>query len=226
MLEQLIVLFKSSGMAAASAAAEAASASGGELIDLTAEEISSQLPLSMHRGAIAAMSWNVNRYTDTIVTELRHALACKISAQTAQFWSADEIAVTSGAKQALFNAVVVLLNPGDEVLIPAPYWTTFPAQIVVAGGTPVFIETRHDSYIPRLPGLAAAVTPRTKAIVVDTPNNPTGAIYDRDTLAGVAQLALDRNLWIIFDDPMGLLPMPHISTTRWFRWLPGPAIVL
>ncbi|KRR11407.1 pyridoxal phosphate-dependent aminotransferase [Bradyrhizobium valentinum] len=211
MLAQRTVLFKSSGTAAARTAAKAAAANGKEIIDLTAGEIWSDLAPSVREGAIAAINRNVNRYTDTLgLMELRHALARKISAETAQPWSANEIAVTNGAKQALFNAAMALLNPGDEVLIPAPYWTTFPAQIVVAGGTPVFIETRHNSYVPRLTDLAAAVTPKTKAIVVNTPNNPTGAIYDRDTLAGIAQLAIDRNLWIIFDECYGTFAhAPH-----------------
>ncbi|WP_430648626.1 aminotransferase class I/II-fold pyridoxal phosphate-dependent enzyme [Bradyrhizobium manausense] len=86
----------------------------------------------MREGAIAAINGNLNRYTDAIgLLELRSALACKISAETDQPWSADEIAVTSGAKQALFNAALALVNPGDEVLIPAPYWTTFPTQIII-----------------------------------------------------------------------------------------------
>ncbi|MGY3610289.1 MULTISPECIES: aminotransferase class I/II-fold pyridoxal phosphate-dependent enzyme [unclassified Bradyrhizobium] len=211
MLAQRTDLFKSSGTAAARAAAKAAAALGEDIIDLTAGEIWSDLAPTIREGAIVAINRNLNRYTDTIgLMELRDALAHEVSAQTAQPWSADEIAVTSGAKQALFNAAMVLLNPGDEVLIPAPYWTTFPAQIVVAGGTPVFIETRHNSYVPRLADLAAGVTSKAKAIVVNTPNNPTGAIYDRDLLAGIAQLAIDRNLWIIFDECYGTFAhAPH-----------------
>ncbi|GLR87763.1 pyridoxal phosphate-dependent aminotransferase [Bradyrhizobium iriomotense] len=201
MLAQRTALFKSSGTAAARAAAKAAAATGREIIDLTAGEIWSHTAPLVQEGAIAAINCNLNRYTDTLgLLELRHALARKISAETAQPWSADEIAVTSGAIQALFNTAMALLNLGDEVLIPAPYWTTFPAQIIVAGGTPVFIETRHSKFVPRLADLTAAVTRKTKAIVVNTPNNPTGAVYDRATLAGIAELAIDRKLWIIVDE--------------------------
>ncbi|WP_426420478.1 pyridoxal phosphate-dependent aminotransferase [Bradyrhizobium genosp. A] len=211
MLAQRTRLFKLSGTAAAKTAAKAASANGKEIIDLTAGEIWTDLAPSVRDGAIAAINRNLNRYTDTIgLVELRKALSCKLSAETAQPWSADEIAVTNGAKQALFNAAMVLLNPGDEVLIPSPYWTTFPAQILVAGGIPVFVETRHSSFVPMLADLAAAITPKTKAIVVNTPNNPTGAIYNRDTLAGVARLAMDRDLWIIFDECYGTFAhAPH-----------------
>lgn len=208
MLAQRTRLLKLSETAAARTAAKAAAANDKEIIDLTAGEIWSDLASSVREGAIAAINRNLNRYTDSIgLIELRHALACKISAETAQRWSADEIAVTSGAKQALFNAAMALLNPGDEVLIPAPYWNTFPAQIVVAGGTPVFIETRHNNYVP---DLAAAVTSKTKAIVVNTPNNPSGVVYDRDTLARIAELAIDRDLYIIFDECYGtFVHAPH-----------------
>ncbi|WP_316399076.1 pyridoxal phosphate-dependent aminotransferase [Bradyrhizobium sp. 33ap4] len=211
MLAQRTRLFKSSGTAAARTAAQAAVASGDEIIDLTAGEIWSDLAPSVREGAIAAIDRNENRYTDTLgLIELRHALARKISSETAQPWSADEIAVTSGAKQALFNAAMVLLNPGDEVLIPTPYWTTFPAQVVVAGGKPVFIETRQNNFVPRLADLAVLVTPKTRAIVVNTPNNPTGAVYDRDSLAGIAQLAIERDLWIIYDECYGAFAhAPH-----------------
>jgi aspartate aminotransferase len=212
MLAQRTDLFKSSGTAAARAAAKAAADSGMEIVDLTAGEIWSELAPSIREGAIAAIDRNVNRYTDTVgLTELRQTLARRISTETSQSWSADEIAVTSGAKQALFNAAMAIVNPDDEVLIPTPYWTTFPAQIVVAGGKPVFVETRHNNYVPRLSDLAAAVTPMTKAIVVNTPNNPTGAVYDRDTLAGIAQFAIDKDLWIIFDECYGAFAhAPHI----------------
>jgi aspartate aminotransferase len=204
MLAQRTGLFKSSGTAAARAAAKAAADSGKEIIDLTAGEIWSDLAPSIRQGAIEAINRNVNRYTDTVgLMELRHALARKISVETSQPWSADEIAVTSGAKQALFNVAMTILNPEDEVLVPAPYWTTFPAQIIIAGGRPVFIETRHNGYVPKLADIAAAVTSKTKAIVVNSPSNPTGVVYDRDTLAGIAQLAVNEKLWIIFDECYG-----------------------
>ncbi|MGV7215410.1 aminotransferase class I/II-fold pyridoxal phosphate-dependent enzyme [Bradyrhizobium sp. UFLA05-112] len=211
MLAQRTAILKSSATGAARATAKAAAAKGKEIIDLTAGEIWADIAPSVREGAIAAISRNLNRYTDTIgLMELRHALACKISAETTQPWSADEIAVTSGAKQALFNAAMALLNPGDEVLIPTPYWTTFPAQIVVAGGRPVFIETRHNNFVPRLTDLVAAITSKTKAIVVNTPNNPTGTIYDRDILVSIADLAIDRDLWIIFDECYGAFAhSPH-----------------
>ncbi|ULJ74321.1 aminotransferase class I/II-fold pyridoxal phosphate-dependent enzyme [Rhizobium gallicum] len=204
MLAQRTALFKSSGTAAASAAAKAAADAGQEIIDLTVGEIWSDLAPTIRDGAIEAIRKGVNRYTETIgMMALREALARKLSVDTGQVWRADEVAVTCGAKQALFNAAMVLLNPGDEVIIPAPYWTTFPAQVLIAGGQPVHVETRANGYVPRVEGIGAAITDRTRAIVVNTPNNPTGAVYDSETSVGIGRLAIERDLWIIFDECYG-----------------------
>ncbi|TIL82609.1 MAG: aminotransferase class I/II-fold pyridoxal phosphate-dependent enzyme [Mesorhizobium sp.] len=174
------------------------------MIDLTAGEICSELAPTIRDGAIDAINNGVNRYTDTVgMVELREALARKISLDTGRIWKAEEVAVTSGAKQALFNAAMVLLNPGDEVIIPAPYWTTFPAQVLLAGGTPIFVDSRSNGYVPRIEHIKGAITERTRAIVVNTPSNPTGTVYDFQTLMAIAQIAINRNLWIIFDECYG-----------------------
>ncbi|WP_229166600.1 aminotransferase class I/II-fold pyridoxal phosphate-dependent enzyme [Bradyrhizobium altum] len=178
---------------------------------MTAEEIQSDLAPMVREGTIIAINRNINRNTEIgDPIELRHAIARKLSTETGQPWSTDEIAVTSGSKHALFNAAMVLLNPGDEVLIPVPHWTSFPAQVLLAGGVPIFIETRANNYVPKLSDLASAVTSKTKAIVVNTPNNPTGTIYDCETLAEIGQLAVERDLWIVFDECYGAyVHAPH-----------------
>ncbi|MGX5851207.1 aminotransferase class I/II-fold pyridoxal phosphate-dependent enzyme [Mesorhizobium sp. PL10] len=201
MLAQRTNLFKSSGTAAARAAAKATADAGMEVVDLTAGEIWSDLAPTIRDGAIEAIRRGLNRYTDTIgLMELREALARKVSVETGQLWRADEIAVTSGAKQALFNVAMALINPGEQVIIPAPYWTTFPAQVQIAGGTPVHIDTQGNDYVPRIADIQRVITPLTRAIVVNTPGNPTGAVYDAETLMGIGRLAVERDLWIIFDE--------------------------
>ncbi|RAZ72915.1 aminotransferase class I/II-fold pyridoxal phosphate-dependent enzyme [Mesorhizobium atlanticum] len=201
MLARRTSSFGSSRTAAARAAARQAAHSHQEVIDLTAGEIWSELAPTIREGAINAINNGVNRYTDTLgMMELREALARKVSFDTGQTWKADEIAATTGAKQALFNATMVLLNPGDEVIIPAPYWTTFSAQVVIAGGKPVFVDTRSNAYVPRIQDIAAALTEKTRAIVVNTPANPSGAVYDFDALTAIARLAINRDLWVIFDE--------------------------
>jgi aspartate aminotransferase len=201
MLAQRTSLFSASGTAQARSAARAAAATGKEIIDLSAGEIWCEPPEAVRSGAISAIEQGINRYTDTIGLEaLREAVAKKLAAETGHAWAPDEVAVTAGGKQALFNAAMTILNPGDEVIIPAPYWTTFPAQALLAGATPVFIETRTNGYAPLIQNIRAAVTPATRAIVVNTPGNPTGAVFDRALLAGIAELAIRQDLWIVFDE--------------------------
>ncbi|MFA1622012.1 aminotransferase class I/II-fold pyridoxal phosphate-dependent enzyme [Rhizobium mongolense] len=204
MLAHRTSLFKSSRTAAARAAAKAASDDGKEIIDLTAGEIWADLAPTIREGALEAIRQGVNRYTDTVgIMELREALARKVSTETGQVWAANEIAVTTGAKQALFNAAMVLLNPGDEVIIPAPYWTTFPAQVRIAGGIPVHVDTRSNGYALRIEDIESALTAQTRAIVINTPNNPTGTVYEAEILRGIGQLAIQHDLWIIFDECYG-----------------------
>ncbi|MGY3573118.1 aminotransferase class I/II-fold pyridoxal phosphate-dependent enzyme [Bradyrhizobium sp. USDA 4504] len=212
MLAQRTTLFRSSDTAAAWTATKATASSSDQIIDLTAEEIRSDIAPMVREGTIIAINRKINGGTKTAhPTELRHAIARKISTETGQTWSADEVALTGGSKQALFNVAMVLLNPGDEVLIPVPHWTAFPAHIRLAGGAPIFIETRDNNYVPTLSDLTAAVTSKTKAIVVNTPNNPTGTIYNREALADIAELAIERNLWIVFDECYGAFAhAPHI----------------
>ncbi|MCG7508499.1 aminotransferase class I/II-fold pyridoxal phosphate-dependent enzyme [Mesorhizobium retamae] len=212
MLAQRTKLFASSGTAAARAAAKAAADAGKEVIDLTAGEIWCDLAPRIREGALAAIERGENRYTDTVgLRELREALAAKVSRETGQVWQADEIAVTSGAKQALFNTAMVLLDPGDEVIIPSPYWTTFPAQVLIAGGRPVHVDTRDNGFVPKPEELERAITAKTRAIVVNSPSNPTGVVYDQTTLELIANLAIRHDLWIIFDECYGAFAhAPHV----------------
>jgi aspartate aminotransferase len=197
-------LFKASGTASARAAARAAQAAGTEIVDLTAGEIWTDLAPTLRSGAMSALERGVSRYTDTIgLMELREAIAERVSRETSQSWTAEQVALTTGAKQALFNAAMVLLNPADEVIIPAPYWTTFPEQVRIAGAKPVFVAADPGNYVPRIEDLRAALSPTTRAIVVNTPSNPTGAVYDSQTLRDIAKLAIERELWVIFDECYG-----------------------
>jgi len=209
MLAQRMSSFSTSGTAKARVAAKAAAEAGRQIIDLSAGEIWCDPPEALRAGAIAAIERGINRYTDTIgIDELREAIAERLSTVTAKPWQADEVAVTAGGKQALFNAAMAILNPGDEVIIPAPYWSTFPAQVQLAGATPVFVETRANGYVPLIKDIRAAVTPATRAIIVNTPGNPTGAVFGRALLGGITELAIRRNLWIIFDECYGSFAYP------------------
>jgi aspartate aminotransferase len=175
-----------------------------ELIDMSGGEIWAELIEPIREGALQAIADNATRYTPTIGTPaLREAVAEKISFETGEIWLRDEVAITAGAKQALYNTAMCLFDPGDQVIIPAPYWGTFPVQAKLAGATPVFVETRWNAFIPRIEDIERVLTAKTRAIIVNTPNNPTGAVYDRETLTRIAMLAVKHRLWVIFDECYG-----------------------
>ncbi|MDX8470158.1 aminotransferase class I/II-fold pyridoxal phosphate-dependent enzyme [Mesorhizobium sp. VK23B] len=201
MLAHRISLFSGSGTAAAREAAKAAAAQGREIADLAAGEVIAAPPASVREGAIAAIQAGVNRYTDSIgLPCLRKAVAKKLSTDTGFAWDTDNIVITAGAKQGLLDASLTLLDPGDEVIIIRPCWPTFPSQVCLAGGKPVFVDARPPSYVPEIHAIRGAVTPKTKAIIINSPNNPTGAVYDRTTLQAVGDLAINYNLWIVSDE--------------------------
>jgi aspartate aminotransferase len=141
------------------------------------------------------------QYTDTLgIRVLREGIAERVSRATGVPYSAEEVGVTAGAKQALYNAAMVLFDPGCEVIIPAPYWVTFPVQVTLAGATPVFLPTEHNHFQIDLAELAGRITPRTRGLIINTPHNPTGVVYDRPTLEGIAALALKHDFTVIFDE--------------------------
>ncbi|MDA9408869.1 pyridoxal phosphate-dependent aminotransferase [Bradyrhizobium sp. CCBAU 45384] len=201
MLAQRMSYLSGSGTAAAREAAAEAAGAGRHIIDLAAGEVMIEPPSSVREGAIAAINAGTSRYTDSIgLKPLRETIAEKLSAQTGIGWKTDNIAITAGAKQGLLDAALAVLDPGDEVIIIRPCWPTFPSQVLLAGATPVFVDARPPTYTPDISTIWATVTPRTKAIIINSPNNPTGAVYDRPTLQAVGDLAISKQLWIISDE--------------------------
>ncbi|MGX9147703.1 pyridoxal phosphate-dependent aminotransferase [Mesorhizobium sp. 128a] len=201
MLAQRIALLSGSGTAAAREAAKAAAAQGRQIIDLAAGEVITAPPVSVREGAIATINAGVNRYTESIgLPSLRKAVAKKLSTETGFAWDTDNIVITAGAKQGLLDATLALLNPGDEVIIVRPCWPTFPSQVLLAGAKPVFVDAKPPSYVPEIRAIRSAVTPKTTAIIINSPNNPTGAVYDRATLQAIGDLAISYDLWIISDE--------------------------
>jgi len=201
MLAQRMSLLSGSGTAAAREAAKVAAAAGREIIDLAAGEVIIEPPASVREGAIAAINAGTNRYTDSIgLGPLRKSVANKLSRDTGISWTSDDIVITAGAKQGLLDAALAVLDPGDEVIIFRPCWPTFPSQVLLAGARPVFVDVHPPSYVPEIDTIRAAVTPRTKAIIINSPNNPTGAIYDRTALQAIGDLAISYHLWIVSDE--------------------------
>lgn len=181
--------------------ANALKESGVHVINFAAGELDVDTTPAIKRAAKEAIESGRNTYTPSLGLEsLRQLVAKRVSVHCGVDYLQSEVGLTAGAKQALYNAAMVLLNPGDEVLVPQPYWVTFPAQVELAGAQPVFIDTRPTGYHLMASQVENALTPKTKAIILNTPNNPTGAVYDAAELARIARLAIDRDLWVVFDE--------------------------
>lgn len=195
-------LLKPSPTLSLSARAAAMKADGLDVISFSAGEPDFNTPEPIRDAAKAALDAGFTKYVPTLgIKDLREAVARKFATENQLIVKPEQILVTTGAKQALYNAFMVLLNPGDEVLLVAPYWVTYADQILLAGGVPVVIHTTAETgFCPTVEQIAAAVTPKTKMIVCNSPNNPTGAVWSRETLMGIAELATKNNLWVISDE--------------------------
>lgn len=191
--------------------ANALKESGVRIINFAAGELAFDACQYMKAGAIDAVNGAKNRYTPPLgLPQLRETIARHVSQRCGIPVTSSEIAVTAGAKQALFNTALVLLNPGDEVIVPRPYWETLPTQIQLAGATPIFVDTRDDNYHLSCRAVEMALTPRTRMIVINTPNNPAGTVYQREQLTETGKLALEHGLWVVFDECYRtLLRPPH-----------------
>jgi aspartate aminotransferase len=133
--------------------------------------------------------------------ELREAIALRTSADDHLTIAASQVLVTNGAKQAVFQTLAALLDPGDEVIVPAPYWVTYPEAVKLAGGTPVVVPTTTSSgFKVSVDQLDATWTSRTKALMFVSPSNPTGAVYDLDETRAIGRWAAERNVWVLSDD--------------------------
>jgi aspartate aminotransferase len=188
---------------AVDAKAKALKAAGRPVIGFGAGEPDFPTPAAIVEAAAAACydpRWH--RYSPAGgLPELRSAIATKTLRDSGLHIGADQVLVTNGGKQALYNAFATLLDPGDEVLLPAPYWTTYPEAIQLAGGVPVVIQTTAaDGYRTNVAALEAALTPRTKILLFVSPSNPTGAVYRPERVAEIGRWAADRGLWVITDE--------------------------
>jgi aspartate/methionine/tyrosine aminotransferase len=143
-----------------------------------------------------------HHYTPTAgLPELREAIAAKTRRDSGLEVAASQVLVTNGGKQAVANAFAVLCDPGDEVLLLAPYWTTYPESIALAGGVPVVVPSDETTgFRCTMDALEAAVTPRTKVLLFVSPSNPTGAVYPGDEILAIGQWALSRGLWVVTDE--------------------------
>jgi aspartate aminotransferase len=188
---------------AVDAKAKALKAAGRPVIGFGAGEPDFPTPDYIVEAAVAAcrdQAWH--RYTPAGgLPQLKEAIAAKTLRDSGYSVSAGQVVVTNGGKQALYNTFAALLDPGDEALLPAPYWTTYPESIRLAGGVPVEILTDETSgYRVSLEQLEAAVTERTKLLVFVSPSNPTGAVYSPAEVEAIGRWALDKGIWVVTDE--------------------------
>lgn len=176
-------------------------AEGVHVINFAAGELDQDTSESIKQAVRDAVDSNRTQYTDTLgIAALRERLAERISRKTGAGYAVEGVGFTAGAKQALFSAASAVFQEGDEVIIPSPYWVTFPEQIRLTGATPVFLVTAHNGFQIDPDELARLITPRTKGILLNTPHNPTGVVYPASTLEKIAALVLEHQLVCVFDE--------------------------
>ncbi|RKH63245.1 pyridoxal phosphate-dependent aminotransferase [Corallococcus aberystwythensis] len=193
---------KPSATLALNARAKALAASGKDVVVLAAGEPDFDTPEFVKQAAIDALRSGFTKYTATAgMPELREAVCRKLEKDNGLKYAPDQVVVTAGGKQSLYNCFQALLDEGDEVIIFAPYWVSYPDMVHLAGGTPVIVPTREeDGYAPDPAAIKKALTPRTRAIVLNSPANPTGAVYSRATLEGIADAVRGHDCMLVTDD--------------------------
>ena len=211
---------------AVDAKAKALKAAGRPVIGFGAGEPDFPTPDYIVDAAIAACSepkWH--RYTPAGgLPELKQAIADKTLRDSGYEVAANQVLVTNGGKQALYNTFATLLDPGDEVLLQAPYWTTYPESIALAGGVPVIVETDESTgYLATVEQLEAARTPKTKMLVFVSPSNPTGAVYPPDQVKAIGEWALAHGIWVVTDEIYEHLVYGTAEFTPIVKAVPGLA---
>lgn len=201
-LSHAIRALKASSTVAFNAKALELKRAGIDVIAMTAGEPDFQPPAHVLAAAHEAIDRGMTKYTASEGTrELREAIVAKHARENGLNYEVDQVVVSTGGKQSLYNAFMAILDPGDEVVIPAPYWVSYPAQVQLAGGVTVPVPCRaEDGFVPDPAAIAAAITPRTKAIVLTSPSNPTGAVVPEGVLKAIADLAEKHDLWLISDE--------------------------
>lgn len=175
---------------------------GVDIIGFGAGEPDYDTPENISCEAIKAINEGQTRYTATSgIPELKEAICKKLKEDNGLVYEPKNILVSNGAKHSLFNAFSAILNPGDEVIVPNPFWVSYPEFVKLADGTPVYVETKESNgFKYDIEELRNAVTSKTKAIILNSPSNPTGAVYDKAELEEIAKLAVEKNIFVVSDE--------------------------
>jgi len=184
-----------------SARAKALQKQGRDIISFSAGEPDFDTPSVIKEEAKKAIDEGFTKYTPTSgIPELKEAISKKLEGENGLFYSPREIIVSCGAKHSLFNAILTLCNPGDEVLLPKPYWVTYLEQIKLAGGKPVFLEPSPATFTAGIEEIRKALTPCARILILNNPSNPTGVVWEEEELEKIAELAKEQDLVVISDE--------------------------
>ena len=178
-------------------------AQGRDIISLSAGEPDFDTPDNIKEAAVAAMKAGKTKYTDVDgIPELKDAIIAKFKRDNDLTYERSQISVGTGGKQVLYNALLATLNPGDEVVIPAPCWVSYADIVLLGGGKPVFVETTmEDAFRLKPAALDKAITPKTKWLIFNSPSNPTGAAYSKDDIKALTDVLLRHDhVWVLTDD--------------------------
>ncbi|MEW6740761.1 MAG: pyridoxal phosphate-dependent aminotransferase [Nitrospirota bacterium] len=202
MLAERVKKIKPSPTLAMDAKAKALKAQGLDIVNFGVGEPDFDTPEHVKEAAIKAIKDGFTKYTPVGgIDELKDAIVEKFKKDNDLEYTKEEIIVSCGAKHSLYNIAQALYGPGDEVIIPSPYWVSYPDQVLLNDATPVFVKTyEEDSFMLRPDALESKITKKTKAIILNSPSNPTGLTYDKKTLEAIAEIALKHDVYIISDE--------------------------
>ena len=181
---------------------KAMKAEGQDVVGFGAGEPDFDTPMHIKNAAIEAINRGITKYTPASGTvELKKAIVRKLERENGLIYDVSQIVVSNGAKHSLVNVFGAILNPGDEVIIPAPYWVSYPEMVRLADGVPVSLETYERDMFKMTPQmLENAITPKTKALIVNSPSNPTGMVYSKDELYAIAQICIKHKIFVVSDE--------------------------
>lgn len=184
------------------AKAKAMQAAGEDVCSFSAGEPDFDTPAHIRDAAKMALDQGKTRYGPAAgEPALRQAIAEKLRTENQLPYTAENILVTNGGKQSLFNLMLALINPGDEVIIPAPYWVSYPEMVHLAQGTPVIVQTTAETGYRITPAqLEAAITPKTRLFILNSPSNPTGMVYTPAEIGALAEVVVRHGLWVVSDE--------------------------
>ncbi|MDQ6860569.1 MAG: pyridoxal phosphate-dependent aminotransferase [Verrucomicrobiota bacterium] len=184
------------------AKAKAMKAEGLDVCGFGAGEPDFDTPEHIKEAAIAALQSGMTKYTPSAgLPELRQAIAEKLQIDNGLTYKPSQVVVSNGAKHSCYNAILATCQEGDEVIIPAPYWVSYPDMVRLAGAEPVIVQTsERNGWKMRAEDFENAMTPRTKMVIMNSPNNPSGAVYTREEIEGIVNIAADEDIYILSDE--------------------------